>query len=192
MSRAFRLDELGDSLATLTFDDPDRKANVFNRSVLTELVDEDVPIAERIDSIEDVPGLTSDLYTAIMLVAISAAHAQLAPTETAVNEDVGLLAFSPLGAGFLTGKYQGGTVPDASRITPPVLLPGMPNPIRLDLAVRGGFDGTAQNFCGVGGGIQGERKQRAEIRLPEKGPEQAFFDQVELAESVVYQKHLHE
>lgn len=37
--------------------------------------------------------------------------------ETAVNEDVGLLAFSPLGAGFLTGKYQGGTVPDASRMS---------------------------------------------------------------------------
>ncbi|SDI17626.1 aldo/keto reductase [Lutimaribacter saemankumensis] len=37
--------------------------------------------------------------------------------ETAVNEDVCLLAFSPLGAGFLTGKYQGGTVPDASRMS---------------------------------------------------------------------------
>jgi aryl-alcohol dehydrogenase-like predicted oxidoreductase len=36
--------------------------------------------------------------------------------EVAVNEDVGLLAFSPLGAGFLTGKYQHGTVPDASRM----------------------------------------------------------------------------
>ncbi|MCM2560742.1 aldo/keto reductase [Lutimaribacter sp. EGI FJ00015] len=37
--------------------------------------------------------------------------------EVAVNEDVGLLAFSPLGAGFLTGKYQGGDVPDASRMS---------------------------------------------------------------------------
>ncbi len=37
--------------------------------------------------------------------------------EVAVNEDVGLLAFSPLGAGFLTGKYQDGAVPDASRMT---------------------------------------------------------------------------
>lgn len=37
--------------------------------------------------------------------------------EMSVNEDVGLLAFSPLAAGFLTGKYQGGAVPDRSRMT---------------------------------------------------------------------------
>jgi aryl-alcohol dehydrogenase-like predicted oxidoreductase len=35
--------------------------------------------------------------------------------ELSVNEDVGLLAFSPLGAGLLTGKYQGGAVPEGSR-----------------------------------------------------------------------------
>ena len=35
--------------------------------------------------------------------------------ELSVNEDVGLLAFSPLGTGLLTGKYQGGAVPAASR-----------------------------------------------------------------------------
>lgn len=35
--------------------------------------------------------------------------------ETAVNEGVTLLAFSPLGAGWLTGKYQGGAVPPGSR-----------------------------------------------------------------------------
>lgn len=37
--------------------------------------------------------------------------------EMSVNEDVGLLAFSPLGAGFLTGKYQDGTVPKGSRMS---------------------------------------------------------------------------
>jgi len=37
--------------------------------------------------------------------------------ETSVNEDVGLLAFSPLAAGLLTGKYQGGAVPEGSRMT---------------------------------------------------------------------------
>ena len=37
--------------------------------------------------------------------------------EVAVNEDVGLLAFSPLAAGLLTGKYQAGAVPDGSRMT---------------------------------------------------------------------------
>jgi aryl-alcohol dehydrogenase-like predicted oxidoreductase len=37
--------------------------------------------------------------------------------ELSVYEDVGLLAFSPLAAGFLTGKYQDGAVPDASRMS---------------------------------------------------------------------------
>ena len=35
--------------------------------------------------------------------------------ELSVNEDVGLLAFSPLGTGLLTGKYQDGAVPGGSR-----------------------------------------------------------------------------
>lgn len=35
--------------------------------------------------------------------------------EMSVNEDVGLLAFSPLAAGLLSGKYQGGAVPEGSR-----------------------------------------------------------------------------
>ena len=37
--------------------------------------------------------------------------------EMSANEDVGLLAFSPLAAGLLTGKYQNGAVPDASRMS---------------------------------------------------------------------------
>ena len=37
--------------------------------------------------------------------------------EMAVNEAVTLLAFSPLAAGLLTGKYQNGAVPVASRMT---------------------------------------------------------------------------
>lgn len=35
--------------------------------------------------------------------------------ELSVNEDVGLLAFSPLATGLLTGKYQGGAIPEGSR-----------------------------------------------------------------------------
>lgn len=42
--------------------------------------------------------------------------------ELSVHEDVGLMAFSPLAAGFLTGKYQGGAVPDGSRMS---LVPEM-------------------------------------------------------------------
>ena len=35
--------------------------------------------------------------------------------ELSVNEEVGLLAFSPLAAGLLTGKYQNNKVPKGSR-----------------------------------------------------------------------------
>ncbi len=35
--------------------------------------------------------------------------------EVSANEDVGLLAFSPLAAGLLTGKYDPGTTPEGSR-----------------------------------------------------------------------------
>ena len=42
--------------------------------------------------------------------------------EMSVAEGVTLLAFSPLAAGFLTGKYQGGAVPAASRMS---LVPEM-------------------------------------------------------------------
>jgi aryl-alcohol dehydrogenase-like predicted oxidoreductase len=37
--------------------------------------------------------------------------------EVSVNEDVGLLSFSPLATGLLTGKYQNGQVPEKSRMT---------------------------------------------------------------------------
>lgn len=36
--------------------------------------------------------------------------------ELSVNEDVGLLAFSPLAVGLLTGKYQNGAMPKGSRM----------------------------------------------------------------------------
>ncbi|MBR9652875.1 aldo/keto reductase [Thalassovita aquimarina] len=37
--------------------------------------------------------------------------------EVSANEDVGLIAFSPLAAGLLTGKYQNGAVPAGSRMS---------------------------------------------------------------------------
>ncbi|MES2906075.1 MAG: aldo/keto reductase [Pseudomonadota bacterium] len=40
---------------------------------------------------------------------------ETALAEIAMREDVGLLAYSPLGQGFLTGKYQNGAVPEGSR-----------------------------------------------------------------------------
>ncbi len=42
--------------------------------------------------------------------------------ELSVNEEVGLLAFSPLAAGLLTGKYRDGAVPEGSRKS---LVPGL-------------------------------------------------------------------
>jgi aryl-alcohol dehydrogenase-like predicted oxidoreductase len=37
-------------------------------------------------------------------------------SEFALREDVGLLAYSPLAAGYLSGKYQGGVIPKGSRL----------------------------------------------------------------------------
>ena len=37
--------------------------------------------------------------------------------EACVNEDIDMFAFSPMAAGLLTGKYQGGKVPEGSRLS---------------------------------------------------------------------------
>ncbi|MEX0307820.1 MAG: aldo/keto reductase [Ruegeria sp.] len=67
--------------------------------------------------------------------------------ELCLFEDVGLLSFSPLAAGFLTGKYQGGAVPEGSRMS---LVPQMGGrktdrvfgavAAYLDIAARHGLD----------------------------------------------------
>jgi len=67
--------------------------------------------------------------------------------ELSVHEDVGLMAFSPLAAGFLTGKYQGGAVPEGSRMS---LVPQMGGRVSdrvflavaayLEIAERHGLD----------------------------------------------------
>jgi len=59
--------------------------------------------------------------------------------ELSVNEDVGLLAFSPLAAGLLTGKYQDGAVPEGSRMTIGPDLGGRKTP-RVFAAVQGYLD----------------------------------------------------
>jgi len=67
--------------------------------------------------------------------------------ELSVNEDVGLLAFSPLAVGLLTGKYQGGAVPDGSRMSLNGDLGGRKNErafqavdLYLDIARKHGLD----------------------------------------------------
>jgi len=42
---------------------------------------------------------------------------ELGLSEIALQEQVGLLAYSPLGQGYLTGKYQGGALPPGARKT---------------------------------------------------------------------------
>ncbi|MES0824151.1 aldo/keto reductase [Ruegeria sp. SCP11] len=67
--------------------------------------------------------------------------------ELSVHEDVGLLAFSPLGAGFLTGKYQDGAVPEGSRMSLVAEMGGRKGPrvfqavaAYLEIAERHGLD----------------------------------------------------
>jgi aryl-alcohol dehydrogenase-like predicted oxidoreductase len=67
--------------------------------------------------------------------------------EMAVNEDVVLLSFSPLACGLLTGKYQGGAVPQGSRLAINGKLGGRMTPrtlpvtqVYLDLAAKYGID----------------------------------------------------
>jgi Ca-activated chloride channel family protein len=56
---------------------------------------------------------------------------------------------SPLGGGAVGEGYADDTdaVPDASRITPPVLLPGFPNPVRLTIDV--GIDSAGLSLTGA-------------------------------------------
>ncbi len=67
--------------------------------------------------------------------------------ELSVNEEVGLIAFSPLAAGLLTGKYQAGAVPEGSRMSLVPELGGRKTPrvfdavaAYLDIARRHGLD----------------------------------------------------
>ncbi|MGR3433779.1 MAG: aldo/keto reductase [Shimia sp.] len=66
--------------------------------------------------------------------------------EVGVNEDVTLLAFSPLAAGYLTGKYAGGAVPAGSRMAINDRMGGRATPrvheatqAYLDIAARHGL-----------------------------------------------------
>lgn len=67
--------------------------------------------------------------------------------EMAVNEDVTLLSFSPLACGLLTGKYQGGAVPEGSRMSIGPELGGRMTPrtlpvtqVYIDIAAQHGLD----------------------------------------------------
>ncbi|MEP3145624.1 aldo/keto reductase, partial [Qipengyuania citrea] len=68
-------------------------------------------------------------------------------SETCVNEQIDMLAFSPLAAGLLTGKYQGGKIPAGSRLSLNEDLGGRVTPRAfeavagyLDVAEKHGLD----------------------------------------------------
>ncbi|WP_068112911.1 aldo/keto reductase [Tropicimonas marinistellae] len=76
--------------------------------------------------------------------------------ELSVNEQVPLLAYSPLAAGLLTGKYRHGAVPEGSRMSINGNLAGRANPrshaaveTYAEIATRHGLDLThmALAFC---------------------------------------------
>ncbi|MBL9059326.1 MAG: aldo/keto reductase [Mangrovicoccus sp.] len=76
--------------------------------------------------------------------------------EVAVHEDVGLLAYSPLAAGLLTGKYRNGAVPPKSRMSLNGDLAGRATPrahqaveVYREVAARHGLDPVqmAIAFC---------------------------------------------
>ncbi|WP_413719895.1 aldo/keto reductase [Silicimonas sp. MF1-12-2] len=67
--------------------------------------------------------------------------------ELAHHEDITLLAFSPLAAGFLTGKYQNGAIPEGSRMSINDTMGGRKSArvfeatqAYLDIATRHGLD----------------------------------------------------
>ena len=57
-------------------------------------------------------------------------------SEFSLREGVGLLAYSPLGAGFLAGKYQGGLVPPGSRVAVASNFPRYLSPQQPDATAR--------------------------------------------------------
>ena len=61
-------------------------------------------------------------------------HYDLDLAELSHHEDVGLLAFSPLATGILTGKYSGNTIPDGSRRSVTPELGGRLSPTSLSTA----------------------------------------------------------
>ena len=64
---------------------------------------------------------------------------------------------------------------------------------RLDLAARHRLDRAAQDLRGVGGGVQGEGQDGAEIRLAEQHPQpDAVEERLELPGAVIDEEELHQ
>lgn len=61
-------------------------------------------------------------------------HYDLDLAELSHHEDIGLIAYSPLATGLLTGKYSGDTIPEGSRRSHGATLGGRLNPQSLSVA----------------------------------------------------------
>jgi aryl-alcohol dehydrogenase-like predicted oxidoreductase len=124
---------------------PDRSTNIFGRLGYRHRDDEDsVPLEETLEVLTDLVqagklrhiGVSNETPWGLMRF-LSLAEQNGAPrmasiqnpysllnrsfevglAEVAIREDCGLLAYAPLGAGTLTGKYLGGRRPEGARMT---------------------------------------------------------------------------
>lgn len=124
---------------------PERSVNSFGKLGYLHVEDEDtVPIAETLGVLGDLVkagkirhvGLSNETPWGMMSFARLADEAglprpvsvqnaynlvnrgfEVGAAEVAIREDIGLLAYSPLAGGWLTGKYHGGARPRGARMT---------------------------------------------------------------------------
>jgi aryl-alcohol dehydrogenase-like predicted oxidoreductase len=121
---------------------PDRPITVFRRLNYVHDEDPGVPIEETVQALADLVkegkirhyGISNETAWGTMQYLIAAErlgvpriasiqnvyslvsrHFENALSEIALREKVGLLAYSPLAQGYLTGKYQNGALPPGSR-----------------------------------------------------------------------------
>lgn len=124
---------------------PDRSANYFGQLGLEQLPEEDtVPIAETLTALAELVasgkirhiGVSNETPWGLHQYLMLAEHANLPRiasiqnpysllnrsfevglSEFSLREQVGLLAYSPLAFGMLSGKYQNGARPDGARLS---------------------------------------------------------------------------
>jgi aryl-alcohol dehydrogenase-like predicted oxidoreductase len=124
---------------------PDRSTNYFGQLGYTHVADEDTtPIEETLDALQDLVdtgrvrhvglsnetpwGVSRFLFNAQTRAVPRVASIQnpysllnrsfeVGLAEMSLREDLGLLAYSPLGFGVLSGKYLGGAKPDGARLS---------------------------------------------------------------------------
>ncbi|MFH1806597.1 MAG: NADP(H)-dependent aldo-keto reductase [Pseudomonadota bacterium] len=124
---------------------PDRNANFFGKLGYQHAADEDfTPIEESLAALDEIVkagkvrhvGLSNETPWGLMkflacaeksggprVVSVQNPYGLLNRTyevglaECSIREDAGLLAYSPLGGGALSGKYLGGAKPEGTRVT---------------------------------------------------------------------------